>query len=298
MTTSGPITGPPASRIRVPISGKASQMFERAFPRVPLQSDRYDGKFLVALGGVLCFTLVAYWSLTDYWDVQWYAGEDGVSEWWSVAAYVGAGAMAAATGWLLFGLGHRRIGVVHLVLALVFLVGALEEISWGQRLLGWSTPDSLSRINEQEETSFHNLYSFDGVFTVVFFWGSILAMAGAVARAVLHRRGKVTTADLVLPSLILSPALLMIIFWIAAGQPVTVNPPRVILAHFDLSPMGSEIPEVLMGLCISIYTYGNLRTAATLKRLGPMPWADHLGNSPSPARRRPGRPDGDDVVSE
>ena len=286
MTTSGPTTGPPAARFRGPLSGKASQLSERVFPRVPLRSDRYDGKFLIALGGVLSFTLVAYWTLTDYWDVKWYAGGDGVSEWWSVAAYVGAGAMAAATGWLLFRLGHRRIGAIHLLLALLFLIGALEEVSWRQRLLGWAPPDSLTRINGQEETTFHNLYSFDGVFPSVFFWGSILAMAGAVARAVLHCRGNVTKTDLVLPSLVLTPALLMIICWIGAGQPITANPARVILVHFDLTPMGSEIPEVLMGLCISVYNYGNLRTAATLKHLGLMSWAGHQRRTPSHTRRR------------
>ena len=47
---------------------------------LPLPTDRYDGKFVFAMGSVLAFTLLAYWSLTDYWDVHWYAGEDGVSE--------------------------------------------------------------------------------------------------------------------------------------------------------------------------------------------------------------------------
>ena len=37
-------------------------------------------------------------------------------------------------------------------------------------------------------------------------------------RAVLHRHHRVTTADFLLPSLVLAPALLMIIVWIRDGK--------------------------------------------------------------------------------
>jgi len=35
-----------------------------------------------------------------------------------------------------------------------------EEISWGQRIFGWETPDSLASINAQDETTIHNLEFF------------------------------------------------------------------------------------------------------------------------------------------
>jgi hypothetical protein len=35
----------------------------------------------------------------------------------------------------------------------------MEEISWGQRIIGWETPDFLEEINLQDETNIHNLFS-------------------------------------------------------------------------------------------------------------------------------------------
>lgn len=44
-----------------------------------------------------------------------------------------------------------------LLAALMFFVVAMEEISWGQRIFGWSTPASLSAHNYQNETNLHNV---------------------------------------------------------------------------------------------------------------------------------------------
>ncbi len=42
-------------------------------------------------------------------------------------------------------------------LALAGLFGAGEEISWGQRIFGWQTPEYFLENNKQEETGLHNL---------------------------------------------------------------------------------------------------------------------------------------------
>lgn len=47
-------------------------------------------------------------------------------------------------------------------LALLFFLGAGEEISWGQRILGIETPPELAEINAQGETTLHNLDIFQG----------------------------------------------------------------------------------------------------------------------------------------
>ncbi|MDR1969904.1 MAG: hypothetical protein LBQ11_00955 [Candidatus Nomurabacteria bacterium] len=41
------------------------------------------------------------------------------------------------------------------ILILVAMAG--EELSWGQRIFGWSTPESWAAINAQSETNLHNL---------------------------------------------------------------------------------------------------------------------------------------------
>jgi hypothetical protein len=51
--------------------------------------------------------------------------------------------------------------LVYLGLAVLFLFGAGEEISWGQRILGFQTPESVSEVNRQEEFNLHNLSAWE-----------------------------------------------------------------------------------------------------------------------------------------
>jgi hypothetical protein len=51
--------------------------------------------------------------------------------------------------------------LVYLGLALLFLFGAGEEISWGQRIFGFQTPETLSQVNRQEEFNLHNLSAWE-----------------------------------------------------------------------------------------------------------------------------------------
>lgn len=48
-----------------------------------------------------------------------------------------------------------------LFLAVIFFIGFGEEISWGQRILGWETPSSLNEINQQGETNLHNMWNLE-----------------------------------------------------------------------------------------------------------------------------------------
>jgi hypothetical protein len=55
----------------------------------------------------------------------------------------------------------RRGNIIYLLLGLLFFFAFGEEISWGQRLFGWQTPEHLKEINLQQETNFHNLKIFN-----------------------------------------------------------------------------------------------------------------------------------------
>ena len=56
---------------------------------------------------------------------------------------------------------RTRRNFFYLFLSLVLIFGAGEEISWGQRLLGFSTPESIEEVNIQDEFTIHNLPAFD-----------------------------------------------------------------------------------------------------------------------------------------
>jgi len=51
--------------------------------------------------------------------------------------------------------------LLYLGLAVLFFFGAGEEISWGQRILGFETPQSISEVNKQEEFNLHNLSTWE-----------------------------------------------------------------------------------------------------------------------------------------
>jgi len=72
-----------------------------------------------------------------------------------------------------------RGNIFYLLLGLAFLFVCLEEISWGQRLIGFQTPEGIRDINAQSEFNLHNLNIFHGATESgerKGFWGLLLNM--------------------------------------------------------------------------------------------------------------------------
>lgn len=100
--------------------------------------------------------------------------EDGIVENAAVAGYL----ICAMTFGSLFWSIHKsdtlassssgEHSIVYLLFAALFLFAAGEEISWGQRLIGWETPASLRQVNNQLETNLHNMAILDGKLDVAF----------------------------------------------------------------------------------------------------------------------------------
>lgn len=57
--------------------------------------------------------------------------------------------------------------------ATIFFLGFGEEISWGQRIIGFSTPEDLKQINAQKEFNFHNIH-VDGTNFNKLIFGKVL----------------------------------------------------------------------------------------------------------------------------
>ena len=232
-----------------------------------LPPDRYGRVFLLVLLAVFVFAGLSHWDLRTHLDTDWLEGEDGLSEWWSVATYLAAAVLAGATAWTLWATRHTKLRYLFLVIAVAFFLGAMEEISWGQRLFGWGTPAAIEQINFQNETTIHNVNFANNVIFEALFWGSALGLAGGVWRLTANLRGLSDRMRIFLPSLTMAPALLMILVWRTGDLWQTANIPRLFMDHFNSGPRGSEVPEALLGLCIVIYTFTNLRQARYLNRL-------------------------------
>ncbi len=79
--------------------------------------------------------------------------EDGLFEWLTFGFFFLAFTIA--------GFLFRKSGNIFiLLLALVFFFAAGEEISWGQRIIGFETPAKISQVNLQHEFNIHNLTTF------------------------------------------------------------------------------------------------------------------------------------------
>jgi hypothetical protein len=137
--------------------------------------------------------------------------EDHLVEWAQFFAILGASGAFAVAGWRALGRRRRGLAVLFAVVAIGAFVVAGEEISWGQRLLGLTTPDALKDVNHQGETNIHNISSLQRVFNLgellVGLYGFLIPILWAFA-AVRQRlaRGPVQVDRLLVPPLCLAVA--------------------------------------------------------------------------------------------
>ncbi|MFD3000210.1 hypothetical protein ACFS7Z_07545 [Pontibacter toksunensis] len=99
-----------------------------------------------------------------------YTAEDGYIEYMTAAFLL-------ATSVLCFNRASAVTGklpkVFFYATATLFFLGFGEEISWGQRIIGFATPEDLRAINFQEEFTFHNIRK-DGIDVNKLLFGKVL----------------------------------------------------------------------------------------------------------------------------
>ncbi|MFK5690603.1 hypothetical protein ACI3EY_13145 [Ornithinimicrobium sp. LYQ92] len=103
----------------------------------------------------------------------WGTGEDGVVEWATVIGYLLALGVAATLVPRLWR-NLRLTAVAYVVLCMGFFFIAGEEVSWGQRLLGFEGPPALVEANLQDEANLHNLldrYALHALYILIGLWG-------------------------------------------------------------------------------------------------------------------------------
>lgn len=83
--------------------------------------------------------------------------EDRSYEWIGFAGFSGAGAFSLLTLFYRKKMPGNKVALYFLGLGFFYIVCAGEEVSWGQRVFGWETPESFAEANEQGETNLHNL---------------------------------------------------------------------------------------------------------------------------------------------
>ena len=111
---------------------------------------------------------------------KWVIREDGLAEWLQVLFYSGAFLLSLV---LVRRLVRRRqvgIALLYLILSAGFFFMIGEELSWGQRAVGWQTPAVFEEINKKAETNLHNIHgvgnTFKWVQLLVGAYGTILPL--------------------------------------------------------------------------------------------------------------------------
>ena len=109
---------------------------------------------------VLVFLLVPIKIVSPEFYASWMDGELGLIELATplislAGAVVGIKLMRKAAA-----LPTRRLRLWMLLMTLSCIYFAGEELSWGQHLFGWGTPEHLEAVNDQEETNLHNISSW------------------------------------------------------------------------------------------------------------------------------------------
>jgi len=122
---------------------------------------------------------------------------------------------------------------------------ALEEISWGQWLFGWESPEPLVEINKQNETNLHNISPWlDRKPRVLLEWWIILAGLLFPAWRLLRRKPAFAAGDWrgwVLPSYVCLPSAALYLAVRALGW-------------LDLEAVGhTELREYQIAVFISVY---------------------------------------------
>ena len=103
---------------------------------------------VLTIGFVLAFLL----------DRPWYRAvldEDGPVENLTPVALIAVAVLAVCAARRF---RRRRWHPFYLVLAALCVFGALDEISWGQRIVGFESPAFFKKYSRQEETNVHNVF--------------------------------------------------------------------------------------------------------------------------------------------
>lgn len=109
----------------------------------------------ISAGSVL---LAFYWltyAFAHDFNQKYLRSEDKLIEWITALSFLSASVILARLSFI-----TRKWSAAYLAcIAVFFFVCAGEEMSWGQRIIGFETPESIRNVNEQNEFNLHNLKS-------------------------------------------------------------------------------------------------------------------------------------------
>ncbi len=115
-----------------------------------------DRALMALIAVVLAASVVIYFvNPTYFWST--FAAEDKLVEYGTAFFLLVSCVVLALNARSLSGKGLRVAALLTLLYALIFFLAAGEEVSWGQRIIGWESGEFFQQHNKQAETNLHNL---------------------------------------------------------------------------------------------------------------------------------------------
>ena len=218
-------------------------------------------QYLIA--AVFAAVILSYLVTALYYPIAfiWLTYEDLLGEWSQTYFFLAAMILSL---WNVFSKSNYRWFFAVLAAACAYVV--LEEISWGQRIFGFSTPEFLKARNLQGEANIHNLFTGPYRTALKDFLSYALA-TGLAGYGLLYPLAC---------SFNWRPAVWLQKLGVAA-PPLVVAPYFVIAAYLELKPFSfneAEIAEILVAIALAITAlYYRFSTVSGLQEIGDSKWS-------------------------
>ena len=177
--------------------------------------------FPLLLTGLILWAKIKVGATSDEWQQISYEG--GLSEYGTAIAYLLMPWFTLPIAKQFWQQKKKLMGCLYYLLTFSTIFIGMEEISWGQRLIGFEEPEFWSKHNAQSEFTFHNLSFFhehllDQSFLVLGFLGSF----GWIALRYWLKNGRSLDFSYIVPDWFLSsffyPTLIFHIIFATAGK--------------------------------------------------------------------------------
>jgi hypothetical protein len=132
--------------------------------------------FIAPLAAILGFAIIFFSLPYEYYI--WLIREDGIVEYGTAICYFAAFTVAFSVAKSLYKSRNILYAFLWFILFLGLFYIAMEEISWGQRILHIRTPEMFANINYKKEMNTHNTKWFPlyQLYVVAGFYGSFIRL--------------------------------------------------------------------------------------------------------------------------
>lgn len=164
--------------------------------------------FILPLVGAVGIVLLR----ADSGAYRFVTDEDRVLEWPQFFGFAAAALLACLCAWRLHRSGQPVLAAAYLAFGIGCFFVAGEEIAWGQRVIGYGTPERLEEINEQKETTVHNIDLVQHFTNIMYL---IAGLYGSIGAWIVRGKGLWRGSGLV--DLLLPPIFLTMAFFVMFG---------------------------------------------------------------------------------